>query len=357
MDGMEQMAETNEDKSATLATAFFPVEPAESQVPPNFRYPKRVARTFQLEEEQLRRQISRLKPHKAPGDDGIPNIVLKETVDLIAEYLLWIFQATFALQTYSKNWKAWITVILRKPGKANYDTAKSYRPIALLNTIGKLLTAIVAEDMTYMTEKYQLLPENHFGGRPGRTTTDSLHLVTNKIKGAWRRKKVAAMLFLDIEGAFPNAVTDRLLHNLRKRRIPEEYVLFVERMLADRRTKLRFDDHLSDWVKINNGIGQGDPLSMILYLFYNADLLDVPTRKGQTAVAFVDDANLYAEGDTYEEVYQSLQEMLMKFNGAKEWTQTHHSRFKKTKFAIVGFSRRRVPDPGRPGENDAGRKA
>jgi hypothetical protein len=55
--------------------------------------------------------------------------------------------------------------------------------------------------------------------------------------------------------------------------------MFVEWMLADRRTKLCFDDHLSDLVKINNGIGQGDPLSMILYLFYNTDLLDIPTRK------------------------------------------------------------------------------
>jgi Endonuclease-reverse transcriptase len=34
-DGTEQIAETNEDKSTTLATAFFPPKPAESQVPPS----------------------------------------------------------------------------------------------------------------------------------------------------------------------------------------------------------------------------------------------------------------------------------------------------------------------------------
>jgi hypothetical protein len=104
--------------------------------------------------------------------------------------------------------------------------------------------------------------------------------VVNKIKGAWRRKKVAAMLFLDIEGAFPNAVTDRLLHNMRKNKVPEEYMLFVEWMLSGRRTRLKFDDFLSDWVPIDNGIGQGDPLSMILYLYYNADLIEVASGKG-----------------------------------------------------------------------------
>jgi hypothetical protein len=89
---------------------------------------------------------------------------------------------------------------------------------------------------------------------------------------------------------------------------------------------------------------------MILYLFYNTDLLDIPTEKGQAAVAFVDDTNLYAEGDTYEEAYDSLRDMMLKLGGAKEWAQAHHSRFEKTKFAVVGFSRRRTHDPARPGK-------
>jgi hypothetical protein len=146
------------------------------------------------------------------------------------------------------------------------------------------------------------------------------------------------MLCLDIEGAFPNAVTDRLLHNMRKRRVPEEYVQFVERMLTDRRTQLKFDGFMSNWISINNGIGQGDPLSMILYLFYNADLIDIASEEGQAAVAFVDDANLFAEGDTYDKGYDSLKRMLLKPGGAKDWTEAHHSRFEKSKFAIVCFS-------------------
>jgi ribonuclease HI len=64
----------------------------------------------------------------------------------------------------------------------------------------------------------------------------------------------------------------------------------------------------------------------------------------------VDDANLYSEGNTYEEAYDGLRAMLLKEGGAKEWSQTHQSRFEKSKLAVVGFSRRRVPDPARPGK-------
>src|SRR6266481_640303 len=92
---------------------------------------------------------------------------------------------------------------------------------------------------------------------------DAMHLLTHKIKGAWRRHKVVAMLFLDVEGAFLNAVTARLLHNMRMRRVPVKYVSFMEHMLTGCCTSLKFDGYMSDWKSINNGIVQGDPLSQL----------------------------------------------------------------------------------------------
>ena len=187
---------------------------------------------------QLHQQISRLKPHKALGEDGIPNVVLKQVAELLMPYLIQIFRAVFRLGTYSDSWCTWDTIVLRKPGKPRYNVPKAHQPIALMNTIGKLLSAIVAEDITYMCERYGLLPDTHFGGRPGKSTSDVMHYLANKIKGAWRHHKVAAVLFLDIEGAFPNAVTERLLHNMRMRQLPEPYVKFIDCMLTSRHTKL-----------------------------------------------------------------------------------------------------------------------
>lgn len=57
-------------------------------------------------------------------------------------------------------------------------------------------------------------------------------------------------------------------------------------------------------------------------------------------MTYVNDANLYMEGSTYEEAYEHLNDMLLKQNGAKEWTMLHNSKFEKSKFAVIGFSRR-----------------
>jgi hypothetical protein len=160
-------------------------------------------------------------------------------------------------------------VVLRKPGKPNYKIPKAHCPIALISTMAKVLTAVVANNLSRVVEQHQLLPKTHFGGRPGRSTTDAVHYLVDKICTAWRENRVASVLFLDVEGAFPNAVTTRLIHNLKKRRIPTAIVRYVKLLLMDRKTRLKFDDYVSETINITNGIGQGDPLSMLLYILYN----------------------------------------------------------------------------------------
>ena len=238
------------------------------------------------------------------------------------------------------------------PGKPRYDTPKSYCPIALLNTTAKLLSVIVAEQLTFIGEKYEgVLPPTHFGGHPGRTTTDSMHLLVQKVKHAWQQKQVASVLFLDIEGAFPNAVTERLLHNMWKRGVPVKYIAFVKNLLRDRRTILHFDDYVSSAIQITNGIGQGDPLSMILYIFYNSDILSIPkiTQKmNEYVLSFVDDTTLLAMGSSFKVTHQILADMMTRDGGAIQWSKDHNSRFEPSKFALLDFTQAKEADPTHP---------
>ena len=170
--------------------------------------------------------------------------------------------------------------------------------------------------------------------------------MVNKVCTAWRSNKVVSVLFLDVEGAFPNAVTSRLIHNLRRRRIPTTIVNFVKQLLADRKTRLKFDDFTSGIIDITNGIGQGDPLSMLLYILYNADLLDVPDNPlAEDAIGYVDDIALIATGTGFEETTQRLTDMMTREDGGLQWSTDHNSRFEVSKSAVLHFSRKTVPDP------------
>ena len=210
-------ASTNQEKGRILARNFFPEKPRADASLAGHKYPKACSRVGKITHEQIRIQLRKLKPYKAPGPDGIPNIVLTKCADAIIERLYHIYHAMLEKGLMYNPWKEFNTVVLRKPGKPSYSTPKAYRPIALLNTMWKVMTAIIANHITFYMEKHQLLPATHFGGRPGRTTLDAIHLLANEVKAAWRKCKVVSVLFLDIEGAFPNANPSRLIHNLRKR--------------------------------------------------------------------------------------------------------------------------------------------
>jgi hypothetical protein len=167
-----------------------------------------------ITEQTIIQAIAKLSPYKAPGPDGICNVVFKQCSDLLLPHLLSIFKAVFNLETFYAPWRDFTTVVLRKPGRPDYIIPKSYRPITLLNTTYKLLSAVVANQLTHILESNHLLPNTHFGGHPGRSTTDFLHLLKATVKNVWCSHKVVSVLFLNIEGAFPNTITDHLLHNM-----------------------------------------------------------------------------------------------------------------------------------------------
>ena len=351
--GNTQEINDNKEKAEVFSKTFFPPPPA-TQEGNNiaYDYPAPLPEPQPPEKSQLEKVIRKLAPYKAPGPDGIPNIVLQKCFEPLADHLLHLYRAILSLDEYYDPWREFTTVVLRKPNKPNYELPKAYRPIALISTMAKVLTAIVADNISKLVEQHGLLPKTHFGGRPGRTTTDAIHYLIHKVKSAWANNQVASVLFLDVEGAFPNAVTDKLIHNLKKRRIPETYVKFIRLLLTDRRTRIKFDDFTSETIDIFNGIGQGDPLSMILYIIYNADLLEIiDDDLNEDALGYVDDIALIAIGDSFEETTVKLRNLMIKQDGALNWSISHNSRFEITKSAILHLTRKTMRDP----EDDSNR--
>ena len=347
--GRDVEVNDSQEKAALFGKLFFPPPPVNSTVPANFDYPEPLPDPPQIAKAQLEHLIRRLSPYKAYGPDEIPNVVLQRCLDLLIDYLLHIYRAILKLGTYYDPWREFTTVVLRKPGKSNYELPKAHQPIALLSTVAKVLTGLVAEDVSRLVELHQLLPKTHFGGRPGRTTTDAIHFLAQSIKGAWQKGEVASILFLDVEGAFPDAVTNRLIHNLKRRRIPAVYVTFIKQLLTGRRTRLKFDDFVSESINVLNGIGQGDPLSMILYVIYNADLLEIPgDDEHEKSLGYVDDIALVATGKDFIETGRRLQHMMTKEDGGLQWSEEHNSRFEASKSVVLHATRRTQADPRDP---------
>ena len=166
-------------------------------------------------------------------------------------------------------------IALRKPGKPDYTIPSANWPIALLNTVAKVLSACVAEDLAQMAELHRLLPDNHFRCQPGRTTTDLPHFMTKYVKDAWRRGEVVSTLSLDIKSAFPRILLNWLTHNMQVRGVPWQYTDWIAAKVRGQHMTLSLDGYTSEPLALTKGLDQGCPLLGIAFQFYNADFVDL----------------------------------------------------------------------------------
>ena len=344
-----QEASTNEDKSKMLYKIFFPTRTAPPVPVQRAPYPQARWTYEPTTDEQIHRAIRRMKPWKATRSETILNAVFVHARELLVPHLGPIFRATGTLKLYPTDWKLTETPVLKKPGKPDYSEAGAWRPIVLSNGFARLLNSCKTEDLVLMCEKTGVLPQNHFGGRPGRATTDSVHLLVKTVKDAWRKGDVASLLCLDVKAAFPSAAVDVLLHEMRMCGVPEGHVEWFERRLQGRKTSLIFDDYKSDTFNIEEGIDQGDSQSLIAWIIYNHQILKIFKKAAkETGFLYVDDAAVLVTGDDFSDTHDKLLDVMNREGGILDWAKAHNCSFGVEKFQLLDLSRKKMVDPTRP---------
>ena len=303
--GLNELTE-NEDKAQAFLEAFFPKmntpEPS----------PLTVSDTelpwHPITELEIERSLRTAKGTTTPGEDKLPMLVWKKTWKHLRCFIFSIFTACVELGHHPRQWRSAKIVVLRKPGKSDYSVPGAYRPISLLNTLGKLLEAVMARRLSYLAEKHNLLPNSQFGGRPGRTTEQALLVLSSAIDQAWYKHKVVTLVAFDLKGAF-NGVNKTILDSsLRARRIPRVARKWIASFMSDRHANIGFDDFRTETERLAHaGLAQGSPLSPILFAFFNADLVDQPVNSRGGASAFIDDYFRWRVGASPEENLARIQ--------------------------------------------------
>lgn len=133
--------------------------------------------------------IQGLHRKKASGIDFIHADALKLGMEVLVPYLTILFRACLELAYFPKVFKTAITTMIPKDGKDTYSSVKSWRPVALLSCIGKILERIMAKRLSQLAIDHNLLLEHQYG-TPGKSTTQAIKNLLHLIHRHWNRKMV-----------------------------------------------------------------------------------------------------------------------------------------------------------------------
>jgi hypothetical protein len=340
------LARTVEDKETVLRARFFPESTAEIEdiVERDFSdcsFNDPLTSPANTTTEEIESAIKSQKSTGAPGKDSISIRFLKAMGKPFARALASLTTACWESGYYPIRFKDARTMTLKKPGKETYAEAGSWRPIALLSVVGKVIEKVTARRISGLAEEHKLLPDTQMGARKGRSTETASELLTEQIHTVWGAgKRVATLLSLDISGAFDTVNPIRLLDTLRKKRLPPWIVRFTKAFLMDRTASLVIQGHETASQRIPGGASQGSPLSPILFLFYNAELLEICNRpkEGISGMGFVDDTHILAYGKSTEDNCRRIELAHYK---CLIWARKFGIKFAPQKYELIHFTRRR----------------
>ena len=159
-------------------------------------------------------------------------------------------------------------IIIPKPNKTSYDQAKVFRPIVLLNTLGKLIEKVIAERLQFTVVNNDFIHPSQLGSLKFKLTMNAGVALTHIVCSGWAKGKTTSILAFDISQFFPSLNHCLLTLILEKVGLEPRVSSFFANYLVKRKTNYIWNDLTFPDFKVNIGVGQGSALSSILSALY-----------------------------------------------------------------------------------------
>jgi hypothetical protein len=284
--------------------------------------------------------IKRLSFDKISSSDDIINRLLKFCAETMIRLLISLFDACIKQAYYLREFESINKIILKKTRKSDYITSKTYRLIVLLNIMRKIMKLIMNRMISWLTKTHRLLLESHIRCRKKRFIETALELLTKQMHTIWERNidKIVILLSLNVVEVFDTMSHDRLIHDQRKRKISKWMINWMISFLRERSITLTVNRRVIAFFSIQTEISQNFLLSLILYLFYNTNLLKMCDRLeiNTSSLEYVDDVNILTYEKSIEDNCRALKRM---HRLCERWATRHEFVFASTKYELIHFIR------------------
>ena len=233
-------------------------------------------------------------------------------------------------------------IVIPKPNKSLYDSPKSFRPIVLLNTMGKLIEKVIRDRLQFQVISNNFIYQSQLRGLKFKSTTDAGIALTYFIHIGWIKNMLTSSLVLDIVQFFPLLNYHLLVLILGKAGFNSRVVNFFSNYHVNRQTKYFWNNFSSYLFDINVRVGQGSahsPILSVLYLSLFLHILEKHLKNLDLKISilfFVDDGLLITQKKSFQ---VSNTWLLSSYNVASKLLSKFVLLVKHLKTEVFHFSR------------------
>lgn len=255
--------------------------------------------------------IIKKNKNTAPGHNKISNKILKLLNNKSIDKITYLLNKTMMNQKYPKNWKIIKIVPILKPNKIQTDI-KSYRPIALINTIAKLFNKLIKIRLDDHLETNNILPPLTFGFRKNKSTHECISYILHEINKNTSDNIYTMVIVTDITKAFDHIVLETLIKELNTTNFNTHYINMISQFLYNRKYILS-NNNITEFKTVYDGLPQGSTLSTTLFNIYTKNLHSLNNNQCQI-VQFADDITILIKSNSITNLLNTATHFVSKFN-------------------------------------------
>lgn len=291
--------------------------------------------------EELEEAAARIRNRKAAGPDGIPPEAVKLACKHSEEYMLEVYNDLLKAESFPKIWKAARLVLIPKPNKTP-DQPGAYRPICLIDILGKLYERLVAKRLEEELNTKGAINERQCGFRRKRSTITAADKVKRGLQehpGEFR-----ALVTLDIQNAFNSAPWHQIIAALQRKEVSGYITNIVTEYLSDRTIESG-----RKTFRMTAGVPQGSVLGPTLWNVFFDSVLGLARPPGIELVAYADDTAVVGHDRNPDHLKAKMNHMIRRID---TWMAEHGLRLasEKTEAIICAGNRGYNPIYFRCGE-------
>ena len=263
------------------------------------------------------------------GPDNIPAILLKWCIHIIAPILADIFNQFVSLGIYPEVLKTAKVTPLHKAG--DNDVADNFRSISVLSQINKVFEKLIHERLMTFIQNNNILTNSQFGFRKGHNTSHSASHLNEQVIKHLEKKKVCAILFIDLKAAFDTIDHDILAKKLEHYGIRDNILDLLTSYLFNRKQYIKCGDIESSILLVMCGVPQGSVLGPLLFIIY---INDIPNACALDNILYADDAALMLADSNVKKLKRAINRELAQLD---DWLISNKLTLNltKTKYMLI----------------------